>query len=69
MQISTNLWFVTTGLFSDKVYAVIYNSKTLYHCNIKLHFSFCSATVLVYSKLTAIVDLIQKTKTRKPEFF
>ena len=74
MSINIDQWHVTTGLFYDKVYAVITNNKNSYDCNMKvLIFLFFFYSTFVFLKLLMDDDIESnpgpKTKTEKTIFF
>ena len=74
MSINIDQWYVTTGLFYDKVYPVIPNNKNSYDCNMKiLIFLF-----LIYGTFVFLISLMDddiesnpgsKIKTKKQHFF
>ena len=74
MPINIDQWYVTTGLFYDKVYAVIPNNKNSYDCNMKiLIFLFFLYSAFVFLILLMDGDIESnpglKTKTKKQNNF
>ena len=74
MLIGIDKWQKATGLFYDKIYAVIPNNKNSYDCNIKiLIFLFFFYSVFVFLILLIDGDIESnpglKSKTKKPNFF